>query len=301
MTVNTLQKSQKFASVMQWQIRQAFIWKYIASTTFEGDFEWNRTVNFKRQAKVQYSTMANSYAEIPIQGLDQTNETFSLSIYKAFAVQISDVDYKEIDINPDSQIMRDAVEQAAKLYDTEIMSNYIYAGLTIKDGDMETATNGWTTNSIKLTKSNIYDLVTAVQEKLDTAPDSLWVATGVPDADRWLMLSPKEKRLLAKAPELIRSTALWDRVVTGWYMWDVDWVKIYYSNNIYATANIRYAMFGQGKPIQFGALIKPKVEFVGSETQANSFINTMKSMTYYGSKVFAEWAERLWVVHIWVS
>jgi hypothetical protein len=73
---------------------------------------------------------------------------------------------------------------------------------------METASNGGTTNSIKLTKSNIYDLVTAVQEKLDTAPDSLGNATGVPDNDRWVMFSPKEKRLLAKAPELIRATAL---------------------------------------------------------------------------------------------
>jgi hypothetical protein len=60
-------------------------------------------------------------------------------------------------------------------------------------------------------------------------------------------------------------------------------------------------MFGQGKPICFGALLKPKVEFVGSETQANSFINTMKSQTYYGAKVFAEGAERLGNIKIFVA
>ena len=298
---NTLTKSEKWASVMQSQLRQAFVGKYIADTKFEWDFEWNKTVHFKRQAKVQYADMATSYVEIPVQALTQTDETFTLTTRKGFAVAISDEDYKEIDINPDSQVMQDAVEQAAKLYDTAIMAQVVNAGLTITDGDMETATNGWTTASIKLTKSNIYDLITAVQEKLDTAPDSLGNATGVPDNDRWVMLSPKEKRLLAKAPELIRATALWDKVVTGGYMGDIDGVKVYYSNNILTSATVRSAMFGQGKPICFGALIKPKVEFVGSETQANSFINTMKSQTYYGAKVFAEGAERLWNIKIFVA
>lgn len=299
--MNTFEKSEKWASVMQWQLRQAFVWKNIANLKFEWDFEWNKTVHFRRQAKIQYATMTSSYSEIPLSELTQTDETFTLSIRKWFAVVVSDEDYKELDINPGSQVMTDAIEQAAKLYDTEIMSNYQYAGLAITDGDMETATNSWGTNSIKLTKSNIYDLFTAVQEKLDTAPDSLGNATWVPDSDRWVMISPKEKRLLNKAPELIRSTALWDKVVTWGYMWDIDWVNIYYSNNIYTTATIRWAMFWQGKPICFWALIKPKVEFVGSNTQSNSFINTMKSQTYYGSKVFSEWAERLWSIKIWVS
>lgn len=298
---NTFTKSEKWASVMQSQLRQAFVGKNIADLKFEGDFQGNKIVHFKRQAKIQYATMASSYAEIPIQALTQTDETFQLSIHKGFAVQISDLDYKEIDINPDAQVMADAVEQAAKLYDTEIMANYVNAGLTITDGDMETASNGGTTNSIILSKTNIYDLITAVQYKLDTAPDSLSVATGVPDNDRWVMLSPTEKRFLAKAPELIRATALGDKVVTGGYMGDVDGVKVYYSNNLYVAANVRWALFGQGKPICFGALLKPKVEFVGSETQANSFINTMKSETYYGSKVFAEGAERLGSIKIYVA
>lgn len=298
---NTLTKSEKWASVMQSQLRQAFVGKNIADLKFEGDFEGNKIVHFKRQAKVQYATMASSYAEIPVSALTQTDEEFQLSVIKGFAVQISDVDYKEIDINPNSQVMQDAVEQAAKLYDTEIMANYANAGLTLTDGDMETATNGGSTNSIILSKTNIYDMLTAVQQDLDMAPDSLSVATGVPDSDRWVMLSPVEKRLLAKAPELIRSTELGDRVVTGGYMGMVDGLKIYYSNNLATSANVRWGMYGQGKPICFGALVKPKVEFVGSETQANSFLNTMKSQTYYGSKVFAEGAERLGSIKIYTA
>ena len=197
--------------------------------------------------------------------------------------------------------MRNAVEQGAKLYDTEIMSQVVNADLTITDGDMETASNGGGANSIKVSKSNIYDLLTAVAYKLDTAPDSLGNATGTPDNDRWVMFSPLEKRFLVKAPELIRDTTLGDKVVTGGYMGEIDGIKIYYSNNILTSATVRSCMFGQGKPIHFAALVKPKVEFVGSSTQATSFVNTMKCQTWYGSKVFAEGAERLGNIKVWVS
>ncbi len=291
--MNTFAKSEKYSSVYGGQLRQAFVGKYIANTQFEGDFDGNKTVHVKRLAKVQFTTLPSSYSEIPLTELTETDETFELTILKGFAVPISDVDYKELNINPDSELMRNAVEQAAKLYDTEIMSQVVNGDLTVTDGDLETASNGGGANSIKVSKSNIYDILTAVAYKLDTAPDSLGNATGVPDNDRWVMLSPVEKRFLVKAPELIRATNLGDKVVTGGYMGEIDGIKIYYSNNILTSATVRSCMFGQGKPIHFGALVKPKVEFVGSSTQATSFVNTMKCQTYYGSKVFAEGAERL--------
>ncbi len=299
--MNTFSKSEKYSSVYGGQLRQAFVGKYIANTQFEGDFDGNKTVHVKRLAKVQFSTLPSSYSEIPLTELTETDETFSLSVLKGFAVPISDVDYKELNINPDSELMRNAVEQGAKLYDTEIMSQVVNAGLTITDGDMESASNGGGANSIKVSKSNIYDLLTAVAYKLDTAPDSLGNATGTPDNDRWVMFSPLEKRFLVKAPELIRATTLGDKVVTGGYMGEIDGIKIYYSNNILTSATVRSCMFGQGKPIHFAALVKPKVEFVGSSTQATSFVNTMKCQTWYGSKVFAEGAERLGNIKIWVS
>ena len=289
---NDLKKSEAWASVMQSQLEQAFVGKFIADTKFEGLFEGNKTVHFKRQAKIQYFDMATSYAEIPLSNITQVDETFTLSTRKGFAVAVSDEDYKEIDISPDSQIMRDAVEQAAKLYDTAIMQNYVNAGLTITDSALETASNGGGTNAIIASKTNIYDILTAVEEKLDTAPDSLGNPTGVPDSNRWVVFSPKEKRLLSKAPELLRSTDLGDKTVTGGFMGEINGLKIYWSNNL-VTSGSKYALFGQGKPICFGALMKPKVEFVGSETQAQSFVNTMKSQTYYGTKVFSEGAERL--------
>lgn len=291
--MNTFEKSQKWASVMQSQLRQSFVGKFIADLKFEGDFDGNGVVHFRRQAKVQYFDMATSYSEIPLSNLEQIDETFILDQRKGFAVVVSDEDYKELDISPNSQVMQDAVEQAAKLYDTEIMGNYVNAGLSVTDGDLETASNGGTTNPVILTKANIYDLVTAVAEKLDTAPDSLGNATGVPDNNRWMIITPAEKRFLAKSNDLVRDTEMGDKIVTGGFMGELNGIKIYYSNNLVTTGGNKYLLFGQGKPVCFGALIKPKVEFVGSETQAQSFVNTMKSMTKYGSKVFSEGAEKL--------
>jgi hypothetical protein len=181
---------------------------------FEGQFDGNDTVHFKRTAKVQFSSMATSYVEVPVSSLTDTDETFSLNEREGFSVAISDEDYKELNIDPNSQVMKDAVEQAAKLYDTNIMAQYANAGITVDDGDMTSATNGGAGNEVILTKTNIYDFLTAIAQKMDEAPDSLGNATGLPDSERWVILSPKEKRFLANAPELIRATNLGDKTVT---------------------------------------------------------------------------------------
>jgi hypothetical protein len=76
-------------------------------------------------------------------------------------------------------------------------------------------------------------------------------------------------------------------------MGTVDNLKIYWSNNLASAGGVKHILAGQGKPICFAANIKPKVQFVGSETQANTFVNYLKCQTKFDSKVFAEGAERL--------
>lgn len=290
---NSFVKSEAWSSVLQSQLRQAFVGKFVTDMKFEGKFDGNDTVHFKRTAKVQFSSMASSYVEVPVSALTDTDETFTLNERQGFSVAVSDEDYKELNIDPNSQVMRDAVEQSAKLYDTNIMGQYANAGITVDDGNMTTATNGGAGNAIVLTKSNIYDFLTGISEAMDAAVDSLGNATGIPDSDRWVILSPAEKRLLANAPELLRSTDLGDKTVTGGFMGTVDNLKIYWSNNLTTASSVKHVLAGQGKPICFAANIKPKVQFVGSETQANTFVNYLKCQTKFDSKVFAEGAERL--------
>jgi hypothetical protein len=86
---------------------------------------------------------------------------------------------------------------------------------------------------------------------------------------------------------------MWDTIVTGGFKGKLNGIDIYSTNLLSEVSTVRYCLFGQGKPIAFGANIKPKIQFVGQETQSNTFLNYLKGMTKYGSKVFAEGAERL--------
>lgn len=286
---NTLIKGEKWASVLQSQLRESFVGKFIADTKFEGEFDRADTVHFVRQTKITLATLASSYDEIPVQDITQTDETFTPSVRKAFTVRVSDEDYKVENVDPDSQVIQDAAERFAAAYDDEIFAQYANAGTTITDSYMATASNGGGTNAITVSKSNIYDMITAVGQTMDEA--------NIPDSNRWLVLDPKRKRLLINAPELVRDTALGDGVVTGGSVGMVDNIKIYWSNRT-VLATSRYLLAGQGKPICFAAITKPKVQFVGSETQANSFVNYMKGQSRFGAKVFSEGAERLFAVKV---
>lgn len=286
---NTLQKSQKWSSVLQSQIRMdSFIGMKIADTKFEGDFDGNGTVNFRRQAKIVLQDMASGSSEIAVTKLVETNETFTLDTFKGFTTEVSDEEFKEMDINPNSQVMQDAREAFARVYDLEIFGNYASASMVVDDGNMSTATNGGGNNPIIVSKDNAYEMIRRVQLAMNKAVDSLGNATGLPTNGRFLIVSPDEVFFFEAMPELLRSTDYGDRIVTGGFSGKVNNLSIYWTNLLSEVATVRYCLFGQGKPICFGANIKPKIQFVGQETQANTFLNYLKGMTKYGSKVFAE-------------
>ena len=291
---NTLQKSQQWASVLQSQVKMdSFIGMKIADTKFEWDFDWNGTVNFRRQAKVTLQDMASGSSEIAITKLVETNETFTLSKFKGFATEISDEEFKEMDIDPNSQVMQDAKEAFARAYDLEIFGNYASASMVVDDGDLTTASNSGWNNPIIVSKDNIFEALRRCNLKMDKAVDSLGNKTGLPNNNRWVVLSPDETFFLDDAPQLLRSTTMWDNIVTGWYKGRIVGLDIYSTNLLSEVSTVRYCLFGQGKPICFGANIKPKIQFVGQETQANTFLNYLKGMTKYWTKVFSEWAEKL--------
>lgn len=290
---NTLQKSQAWASTLQSQVRMdSFIGMQIADTKFEWDFDWNGTVNFRRQAKVTLQDMTSWSSEIAVTKLVETNETFTLDKFKGFATEISDEEFKEMDIDPNSQVMRDAKEAFARAYDLEIFGTYASASMVIDDGDMTTATNWAWNNPIIVSKDNSYEIIRRVNLKMNKAVDSLWNKTGLASNNRWLIVSPDEVFFFEAMPEILRSTELWDRIVTGWFSGTINGLKIYWTNLLSEVSTTRYCLFGQGKPVCFGANIKPKIQFVWQETQANTFLNYLKGMTKFWVKVFAEWAEK---------
>jgi len=154
-----------------------------------------------RLAKIVSNDLASSYDSVTIQDVVEWDETFVLNKRKHFAVSISNEDYKEMKINPNSQILKDWAAAFAKDYDTAIMAEYASAWILIDDWDLETASNSWAWNPIDLSKTNVFDMITAISQKLDE-----W---NVADQDRFLVVSPAMKRVMMKSPDLVKDTNKW--------------------------------------------------------------------------------------------
>lgn len=276
--------SEKWASMLQWHLYESFVWSFIANTKFEWMFDWADTVHFPRLAKISTNDLASSYDSVTIQDIVEADETFVLDTRKHFAVSVSNEDYKEMLVNPNPQILKDWAQAFANDYDTKIMSEYANAWIVADDATASTATNWWAWNPVILSKTNIYDFVTWISQLLDEA--------NVPAWDRFLIVSPAEKRLFANSPDLVRDTSKWDSIVTWWFMWTIDNFSIYYSNNIQAANSVKHLLAWQWKPVSFAANIKPSVEVTESKYR-DSFTNLIKAQTKFWVKTFAEWAERL--------
>lgn len=281
---------EKFSAVLQTELYESYVGAFISNTKFEGDFVGNDTVHFPRYTKLTVSALASSYDTLTTEDVVLTDETFVLNKRYAGSYKISDEDYIEMKVSPDSELIKSMKEAFSNIYDTEIMKEYANAGYTFDDGNMTTATNGGAGNSATLTKSNIYDAITGIAQIMDE--------NNIPAADRFIVISPKERRLLANAPELIRSTSMGDRIVTGWFMGDVDGIKIFYSNNLQTVTTVKHLLAGAGKPISFAANIRPSITFVDSKSIKDEFVNYVKAQTKFGVKTFHEGAIKLIDVQI---
>lgn len=282
-------KGEEWASVLQSVLREKFVGMNISNTKFEGDFNGNDTVHFPRLAKITSLDLATSYSDVTIQNLIESDETFTLDFRKHFAFELSDEDRIELRADPETQAIQDGAEAFAKDWDDTIMSQHASALYTLDDGDMETATNGGAGNAVILSKTNIYDFFTAINEKFDEA--------NVPMENRSVILSPKEKRLLSNSPEFQRASDLGDQVSRKGFFGEVDSTRVFISNNLVTAATIKHGLAAQGKPVSFASNIKPKVQIVGSEVREN-FADLVKAQTKYGSKTFTEGAEKLMDLNI---
>jgi len=277
-------KGEAWASVLQEVLREKFVGMSISNTKFEGLFDGNDTVHFPRLTKITSLDLATSYSAVTIQNLVEADETFTLSTRKHFAFEISAEDRVELRVDPQSQAIQDGAEAFASDWDDSIFSQYANAGYTIDDGDMETATNGGSGNAIIASKTNIYDVVTAIDEVLNT--------NNVPMNGRFITFSPTQKRLINKSPEFLRSTDMGDQTVRTGRIGEIDNFDILMSNNIVTATSVQHLLAGAGKPISFAANIKPKVEITPSEYR-DVFADLVKAQTKFGSKVFFEGANRL--------
>lgn len=273
-----------YSENLQEHLRTEFVGKEVANTKFEGKFIGADTVNFPRQAKLIIGTLTSFNDNLVEQDITTSNETFVLDQIRYFAYRLNITDSIETYIDPKNQTYVDIKEGFANEVDKSIFGQYQNAGYTLADADMETASNGGGTNAIRASKDNIYDLCTAIDEKLSLAR--------VPQNDRWVIFSPKEKRHLDKSPYMVRATNMGDEVVRKGFMGVIDNLKVMWSVNLTVAGGIRHALAGQGKPISFASNLQPQV-FVGSIAESDNFTFQVKGATKYGVKTFIEGSERL--------
>ena len=120
----------------------------------------------------------------------------------------------------------------------------------------------------------------------------------IPSNDRKLAFSPTEKGLLLKSPQLTRATETAERRLEAGLLWEIDGNMIYISNQLITAVGTKHALSVQGSPISFGSNIKPNV-FVTSVANNNThFATIVKGATKFGSKLFTEWAEKTFDIHI---
>lgn len=272
-------KAEAWSSVMQEVLREAFVGKFISNTKFEGLFNGSDTVHFPHLTPIVSSNLTTSYTSVTVQNLVTADETFVLSTRKHFAFEISNEDMVEMKISPETQAIQDGAHAFANDYDDAIMAEYTNAGIVMDGTDI-----GAAAGDITFTKTNAYETIIAIGQKLDEA--------NVPGEGRFIVVDPKRKAQLLQMPELLRSTDMGDKTVTGGKVGMIDNFTIYYSNNLVTETSTTHLLAGQGKPISFAANIKPKIEITGSENR-DSFAALVKAQTKFGVKTFADGARKL--------
>ena len=273
-----------WASMLQEVLREKFVGMAIANTKFEGDFTGNDTVHFPRVPDITSLDLATSYSDVTVQDVTSTDETFTLDTRKHWAFELSEEDIVEMRISPTNQLITGGAHAFANDYDDAIMAEYVNAAYTIDDGNMTTATNGGAGNAIILTSANMLDFLSAINETLDE--------NNVPEADRFVVVSPEEWRLVSTMPELTHATTAGDGVVRNGFMGTLLDIKLYKSNNTVTATSVRHLIAGSGNPVSFAANIKPQVQ-ITPPSMRESFTYLYKSQTKFGVKTFVEGANRM--------
>lgn len=269
-------KAQAWAVILQWELRQTVVGMNIADTKFEGTFKAGaKTVHFPRIKATSGFDLANPSATFTPSNLQSEDETMTLDVHKAWAVDFASADVSQMKANPDNEIIKSLKQFYKEAWDSEIFKKAVAgAGITLGGSLGLTLDNG----------EKIYDAILDADQKLTEA--------NAPMEWRFAIISPADHKTLKKYLAT-RGTSLGDSVLQNGYAGDVDGVKVYISNNLPKVGNVRNIFVGQGKPVCFASDIHPTIIRVGQEVKANSFVDTIKSQSRFGAKVFISDAMRL--------
>lgn len=274
-------KAQAWALVLQEELRQTVVGLNIADTKFEGTFKNGaKTVHFPRIKATSGGDLATPTSKFVATTLASEDDSFTLDNHKWWAVDFATSEVQQMKANPDNEVIKSLRQFFKEAWDTDIWKKaQIGAGIQLGTPTGATVTDG----------NALYDLILDADQALSEK--------NVPLEDRFAVLSFQDKKWMTKMLK-DRGTNLGDAVARNGYAGDLDGFKIYFSNNLPKTAGVRSVFFGQGKPVCFAADVYPEIIRVGQEVKADSFVDTIKSQSRFGSKVFLNDADRLVCLNI---
>lgn len=134
-------------------------------------------------------------------------------------------------------------------------------------------------SAVAITKSNFYQYLCTMGEKLDTSL--------CPQDGRFTVFNGKIKAIARQMPEFIPAVSqAYENVVISAKIGEIAGFKVYQSELIYGDNTTGYMVpFGDNGFLSFAMAIM-KVAIVSSSTDANSFVDTCKGLLVWGRKVF---------------
>ncbi|MDP1570811.1 MAG: hypothetical protein Q8L86_12505 [Vicinamibacterales bacterium] len=157
------------------------------------------------------------------QSLDATSDQLTIDTVKGLLMYVDNVDKIQNKYSAAEAWIAEAMKRLNIGLDARFFYEVFSANDTVDDGDAG-GTNG---NAWVPSEATVYDLLTAINLKFDTA--------NVPDGERKLAASPQFIRVLKKKLEGKNST--WgDKVGKDGYVDEYDGIKFYKTNNLSASA-----------------------------------------------------------------
>jgi hypothetical protein len=276
---NTLLAAQKYAGMIQVKLYNSYLMKELVNYKFDDAFIGVDTVNFERQNDIVIGTLANYNAPITAQNLVQTNEIFTLSEIRYFAVNINIAEDIETHISPEIDMTNSATQKFLEEYETKVFKEYVSAGYT-------TVWSGATA----VTAANIYEKIIALGTQMNI--------NKIPASNRKLILNPTlygmlQERLTISSTAGIVSTDSASQLISSGVLPDISGFMVYRSNFLQNVAGVTHALAFQGKPICFAANIRPAMYHSTVAENMQGFWRMVKATTKFGVHTFNEGAIRM--------
>lgn len=247
-----------------YSLKSNLVARQIANTNYQGEI-----ANFGDTVKIQSpdAITVGDYtgADISFQGLTSATQSLAIDRAKYFAFLVDDVDQAQANVNLMQSYMVEASYALADELDTHLFGLYTGAD----------ASNVIAKET--LTASNIYDKISEAKELLSL--------NDVPQLGRWIVLSPKEIRLLENSSEFTAASDLGDVVKQTGIVGRIAGFQVYESNNLTAVTDgtnvVRHCTFGHS----IAWTLAEQIVSTEAGRREAGFSDFVKGLHVYGTKV----------------